>query len=129
MQEDIAMMPNSTVAFTRPLQDDAYLTQREVVDKIDAAMRGLKDVIYYCMVENLRARDTSLAGSKAALETLRDSIEVTDGNPVAMNLKNLLQFMLYSLATVGKNNSPAAAVECLAMLEPIRNALHPDKVL
>ena len=100
-----------------------YLTPREVAGLIDKVVSSLNEISYYCLVENKIARAKAVNKSKALLQHLTQAIDSADGNHVAENLKKLLQFMLYSLDTVNKNNNPTAAQECAAMRVPLRDAL------
>jgi flagellin-specific chaperone FliS len=100
-----------------------YLTPKEVAGLIDKAVNSLNEVSYYCLVENKIARGKAVNKSKALLQHLVQVIDASDGNHVAENLQKLLQFMIYSLDTINKNNNPAAAQECASMLQPLRDAI------
>ena len=100
-----------------------YLTPKEVAGLMDKVINSLNEISYYCLVENKTARSKAANKSKALLQHLTQAIDTADGNHVAENLQKLLQFMIYSLDTVNKNNNPTAAQECVAMLAPLRDAL------
>ena len=99
-----------------------YLTPREVSARIEAAVRTLRNVAYYCAVENKAARTSAIGHARDILRVLASTIEEDPANPVAGNLRKLLTFMIYSLEVVNRTNNPEAAQECIAMLEPIQAA-------
>lgn len=99
-----------------------YLTPREVSAQIEAAIRALRNVAYYCAVENKVARASSIGHARDVLRMLANAIADDAANPVPGNLKKLLTFMIYSLEAVNRTNNPEAAQEGIAMLEPLRAA-------
>ena len=99
-----------------------YLTPREVSAQIDAAIRTLRNLAYYCAVENKVARTSAVSHARDILRTLANAIADDPATPVPGNLKKLLTFMIYSLEVVNRTNNPEAAQECIAMLEPLRDA-------
>lgn len=102
-----------------------YLTPREVAAQLDEVTRTLRNVAYYCAVENKAARAGAIAAARQVLRGLANAIEEDPVNPVPANLKKLLTFMVYSLETVNRTNNPEAAQDCIQMLEPLRQALLP----
>jgi flagellin-specific chaperone FliS len=99
-----------------------YLTPREVSSQIETAIRTLRNVAYYCAVENKAARTSAIGHARDVLRVLANTIEDTPTSPVPGNLKKLLTFMIYSLEIVNRTNNPEAAQECIAMLEPLQLA-------
>lgn len=102
--------------------DPAYLTEQEIGRLFDKTMAALKDTVYYCIVENIPARDAALDISRTLLGYLAQSVETETDGTEAKNMHNLLQFLTYSLDGIKKRNNPAAAQEALALLGPIRDA-------
>jgi flagellin-specific chaperone FliS len=105
-----------------PLTPPDYLTEQEVGRIFDKSMLALKDVTYYCIVENVNARNASLDTAKTLLTYLLQAIDNDSRSTESENLRNLMQFIIYSLEAVKKRNNPAAAQEALALLQPIRDA-------
>jgi flagellin-specific chaperone FliS len=105
-----------------PLTPAAYLTEQEIGRIFDKSMLALKDVTYYCIVENIAARNAALDTAKTLLSYLSMAIDTDSRDTESENLRNLMQFIIYSLETVKKRNNPAAAQEALALLQPIRDA-------
>jgi flagellin-specific chaperone FliS len=99
-----------------------YLTPREVSAQIETAIRTLRNVAYYCAVENKAARTSAIGHARDVLRMLANAIADDSTSPVPGNLKKLLTFMIYSLEVVNRTNNPEAAQECIAMLEPLQAA-------
>jgi len=118
----MATFTNRFTAQEAPLTPPSFLTEQEVGRIFDKAMAALKDVTYYCIVENVTARNAALETAKTLLDYLSQAIDADETDIEADNMRNLLQFLIYSLETVKKRNNPAAAQEALTLLAPVRDA-------